>query len=155
MFIGAVKLTKNTETSNHKYVGYGICFDEGSNFSIGNINNNIIVLGKDLIQGLTTTGTGNTIYVEKIYKANMTEPNKKFVLSLHYNGDDSYLFVNGLKRLKFKAQSFTNNMKSQVFGIGNISSDWSLTNSTKTSLYGNIYDFGIDYEPFSWCKNNL
>ena len=34
--------------------------------------NNIIVLGKDFIQGLTTTGTGNTIYVEKIYKANMT-----------------------------------------------------------------------------------
>ena len=114
--------------------------------------NNIIVLGKDFIQGLTTTGTGNTIYVEKIYKTNMTEPNKNFVLSLHYNGDDSYLFVNGVKQLKFKARSFTNNMKSQVFGIGNISSDWSLTNSTKTSLYGNIYDFGIGYEPLTGVK---
>ena len=87
---GAVKVAKDVSTSNYKYVGYGICFDEGSNFSIGNIangknaivlgcdanssshannkKNNIIVLGKDFIQGLTTTGTGNIIYVEIIYK---------------------------------------------------------------------------------------
>ena len=48
----------------------------------------------------------------------MTEPNKKHILSLHDNGDNSYLFVNGFEQLKFKAQSFTNNMKSQVFCIG-------------------------------------
>ena len=73
---GAVKLTKDVNTSNYKYVGYGICFDEGSDFSIGSISNliilgcdtsssshannqknNIIVSGKDFIQGLTTTGT--------------------------------------------------------------------------------------------------
>ena len=84
---GAVKLTKDLDTSNYKYAGYGICFDENSNFIIGNITNgksviilgcdasssshtnnkkdNIIFLGKDFIQGLTTTGTENTIYVEK------------------------------------------------------------------------------------------
>ena len=46
---GAVKLTKDVNTSNYKYVGYGICFDEGSNFSIGNITNgkNVIILGCD------------------------------------------------------------------------------------------------------------
>ena len=82
----------------------------------------------------------------------MTEPNKKFVLSLDYNDDDSYLFVNGVEQLKFKAHSFTNNVKSQVFCIGNISSDWSLTNSTKTSVYGNVYDFAIDCEPLSGLK---
>ena len=70
---GAVKITNNADTSNYNYVGYGICFDEDSNFSIGNITNgrnvinlgcdasssphtsnrknNIIVLGKDFIQG--------------------------------------------------------------------------------------------------------
>ena len=134
---GAVKLIKDVNTSNYKYVGYGICFDEGSNFSIGNITNrknliflgcdassfshvnnkknNIIVLGKDFIQGLTTTSTGNTIYVEKIYKTNMTEPNEKLVLSLHYNGDDSHLFVNGVEQLKFKTQSFTDNTKAKYF----------------------------------------
>ena len=30
--------------------------------------------------------------------------------------------------------------------LGNISSDWSLTNGTKTGLYGNAYDFAIDYQ---------
>ena len=46
---GAVKLIKDVNTSNYKYVGYGICFDEGSNFSIGNITNgkNLIFLGCD------------------------------------------------------------------------------------------------------------
>ena len=82
----------------------------------------------------------------------MTEPNKKLALSLHYNGDDSYLFVNGVQELKFKAQSFTNDIKSKVFCIGNISSDWSSTNSTKTELYENVYDFAIDYEPLSGVK---
>ena len=42
--LGAVKLTKDVSTSNYKYEGYGICFDEGSSFSIGNITN-----GKDVI----------------------------------------------------------------------------------------------------------
>ena len=78
------------------------------------------VLGKDFIQGVTTvcpaalsgrTGKGTTIYTEKIYKHNFTEPNKKFVLSLHYNGDDSYLFVNGGEKLKFKAKTFSGQVK--------------------------------------------
>ena len=43
-------------------------------------------------------------------------------------------------------------MKSQVFCIGNIGSIWSLTNSTKPSLYGNVYDFAIDYEPLAGVK---
>ena len=37
---GGVKMTKNaTDTSKHKYEGYGICFDEGGTFSKGNISN--------------------------------------------------------------------------------------------------------------------
>ena len=126
--------------------------DASSPSHANNKKNNIIVLGKDFIQGQETTGTGNTVYVEKIYKTNLTEPNKKFVLSIHYNGDDSYLFVNGVEQLKFKAQSCTYNMKNQTFCIGNTSSDWNLTNSTKTNLYGNVYDFAIDYEPLTSAK---
>ena len=42
---GGVKITKDaTDTSKHKYEGYGICFDEGRTFSKGNINNGRIVL---------------------------------------------------------------------------------------------------------------
>ena len=36
---GAMQITKNADTSKYKYKGYGICFDEGRLFSIGNINN--------------------------------------------------------------------------------------------------------------------
>ena len=35
-FCGAVKITEDASASDHNnYIGYGICFDEGSNFSIG------------------------------------------------------------------------------------------------------------------------
>ena len=53
--------------------------------------NNIYVLGKDFVQGINDT----TIYAEKNYKTNFTKPNKKFVLSLHYNFSNSYLFISG------------------------------------------------------------
>ena len=75
-----------------------------------NRQNEIYVLGKDFTQGVTTVGPtaltgktskGTTIYAEKVYKHNFTKPNEKFVLSLPYNGDNSYLFVNGGEELKF------------------------------------------------------
>ena len=64
-----------------------------------NKTQNIYVLGKDFVQGINNL----TIYAENIYKINFTEHSKKFVLSLHYNGDNSYLFVNGIEELKFKS----------------------------------------------------
>ena len=54
---------------------------------------NSSVLGKDFIKRIDNT----TIYTEKMYSTNFTIGNKKFCLSLHYNGDSSYLFVNGKK----------------------------------------------------------
>ena len=117
----AMEITKNTDTS--KYKGYGICFDEGSMFSMGNINNgrnviifgvhensvihsnnktnNIYIMGDGFVQGIADT----TLYTEKIYSQNFTQPSKKFVLSLYYNGDDSYLFANGRQELKFKTKA--------------------------------------------------
>ena len=111
-----------------------------------NKTQNIYVLRKDFVQGINNT----TIYPEKIYKTNFTEHSKKIVLSLHYNGDDSYLFVKGTQELKFK--SAINYRDRNLLCLGNISSDWSLTNSTKTGLYGYVYDFGIDYVPLSDVK---
>ena len=87
---------------------------------------------------------------QKLYKTNFTEPNKKFVLSLHYNGDDSYLFVNGVEQLRFKTDN--NEIQKLPLTLGNISSDWSLTNATKTGLFGCVYDFAADYVPVSGVK---
>ena len=111
--------------------------------------NNIYVLGKDFVQDISNTGhTG--IYSEKLYKTNFTEHDKKFVLSLHYNGDDSYLFFNGAQELKFKTKN--SEIHKHLLCLGNLSSDWSTTNSTKTSLYGNVYDLAVDYVPISGVK---
>ena len=68
-------------------------------FSSHNTNqlNNIYVLGKEFIHGVSSkSGSSSTIYAEKLYKTSFIEQNKKIVLSLHYNGDNSYLFVNGV-----------------------------------------------------------
>ena len=52
---------------------------------------NALFLGKDSIQISDTTA----IQAEDELKTNCTIPNKKFILSLRYNGDsDSYLFIN-------------------------------------------------------------
>ena len=113
VLFGAMEITENADTSKYNYKGYGICFDESGTFSKGNINNgsslvhannkanHIYVMGDLYIQGINDT----TLYVEKVYSQNFTQPSKKFVLSLHYNGDDSYLFVNGKQELKFKCKT--------------------------------------------------
>ena len=61
--------------------------------------NNIYLMGTGLTQGINDT----TIYAEKNFYRNFTDFGKKIMLSLHYNDDDSYLFVNGSQELKFKA----------------------------------------------------
>ena len=47
---------------------------------------------------------GTTLTAEKKYSINFTENKKKFCLSLHYNGANSCLFVDGTKIIKFKAR---------------------------------------------------
>ena len=97
-------------------------------------------MGKELIQGIN----GTTIYAEKNFYRNFTDPGKKFVLSLYYNGNDSYLFVNVSQELKFKAK--TDQLVKEKLCIGNLSDQWTTSESEKTGLYGKIYDFVVDYE---------
>ena len=74
---------------------------------------------------------------------NFTATNKKFVLSLHYNGDDSYLFINGKRELKFKAKD--DQIVKEILCLGNISDDWTAANAQKTGFCGEIYDFAVVY----------
>ena len=117
----AVKLTKNADIDKYKYSGCGIGFDskgsfshpsgrfgknvvifgaDMSSFSHANNKTSILHLGKDFIQGIN----GTTIHAEKLYSTNFTVANKRFCLSLHYNGDNSFLFVNGKEIINFKAK---------------------------------------------------
>ena len=72
------------------------------------------------------------------------------MLSLHYNGDDSYLFVNGKQELKFNAK--TDQLVKETLCIGNLSDQWTTSESEKTGLYGKIYDFVVDYEQILGVK---
>ena len=56
-----------------------------------------------------------------MYSINFTEKNKKFCLSLHYNGANSYLFVNGTEIHKFKAKD--SKIVATPLCLGNISKD--------------------------------
>ena len=94
--------------------------------------NHICVMGDGLTQGINDT----TLYAEKNYFRNFTETFSKFVLSLHYNGDESYLFVNGRQELKFKAK--TDQLVREKLCIGNLSDQWTASKSEKTGSYGNI-----------------
>ena len=73
-----------------------------------------------------------------------TDPGKKYIISLYYNGDDSYVFVNGRQELKFKAK--TVQLVKEKSCIRNLSDQWTVSESEKTGSYGYIYDFLVDYQ---------
>ena len=121
-FFGAVKLTKNADTDKYKYSGYGRGFDSQSAFSlpdssieknaiifgddmsssvfIGNRKKDILTLGDGPIQGLDDA----TLTAKAKYSINFTESSRNFCLSFHYNGSNSFLFVNATKIYQFKAK---------------------------------------------------
>ena len=166
---GVMQITKNSDTSKYNYKGYGKCFDEGSQFAHtiteggrAHTTNgrNVLIFGVDMSFSVHVTNRANniyvmvdgftqgihdaTLYVEKNYYRNFTDLGKKFMLSLHYNSDDSYLFVNGRQELKFKCK--TDQLVKEKLCIGNLSDQWTTSESEKTGVYGKIYDFVVDYE---------
>ena len=97
-------------------------------------------MGDAFVQGINDT----TLYAEKMYRRNFTQLSTKFVLSLHYSGNNSYLFLNGKQELKFKTK--TESLVKEKLCIGNLSDKWRTSESEKAGLYGNTYDFVVDYE---------
>ena len=78
-----------------------------------------------------------------MYSINFTVTKKKSCLSLHYNGANSYLFVNGTEIYKFKAKD--SEIVASPLRLGNISKDWSVDNMKKTGFTGYVSDFRLDY----------
>ena len=58
-----------------------------------------------------------------MYSINFTVTKEKFCLGLHYNGANSYLFVNGSEIYKFKVKD--SEIVSTLLCLGNISKEWS------------------------------
>ena len=65
-----------------------------------------------------------------MYSTNFTVTNKKLCLSLHYNGDNSYLFVNGKEIINFKAKA--SEIVLYPLCLGRLSKDFSPSNTHKT-----------------------
>ena len=100
--------------------------------------------GKDiLILGLGPTfGLGEkALSAEKMFSISFTKVNRKFCLSLHYNGANSYLFVNGTEIYKFTAKDsmiIPNNLC-----LGNVSKDFSTSNMKKLDLMDTFMILGL------------
>ena len=114
-------MTKNPDIDKYKYSGYGIGFERREEFSLDNgIDRNVIISGlnlssspdtdnkkKDLLildKG-PTQGLEHTMTAQKMNQFILAKITKKFRLNLHYNGTNSYLFVNGSEIIKFKAKA--------------------------------------------------
>ena len=116
---GAMQITKNaTDNDKNNYNGYGICFDERSEF------------GHTITEGghAHTTDARNVL----IFGADIS-------FSVHA--------TNRANHIKFKAK--TDQLVKEKLCIGNLSDQWTTSESEKTGVYGKIYDFVVDYEQIS------
>ena len=151
------KSTKNADLDWYKYSGFGIGFDSRSGFLFtdGSMGKNVIIFGTDMSWSMhidnkgknisifgkqTTQGLdGITFTAEGKYPINFTQFGKRFVLSLHYNVSNSFLFVNDTKVNQFKAKNLE--IKDYALCLGNISKDFTINNMKKTGLKGVVKFF--------------
>ena len=63
---------------------------------------------------------------------------------MHYNGANSYLFVNGTEIHKFKAKD--SGIVATPLWLGNISKYFFVDDMKKTGLNRYVYDLSVDYD---------
>ena len=158
---GATDIAKISDKEKYVYSGYGITFNSTDWWSFSNdIAKNVIIFGVDnssssyvdnrknnfLILGLDPTFeiNGNFCSPEKIISINFTKANTKFCLSLHYNVDNSYLFVNEKEIIKLKVDNRNVNFPT-LYCLGSISDGFSATEFREVSSNGDVYYFSVDY----------
>ena len=96
-----------------------------SSLHIDNKKKDILILPDGLTQGLDDT----TLTAEGKYLINFTQETKRCVLSLHYNGSNSLLFVNTTKIYQLKAKD--SEIKDYTMWLVNISKDFTINNMKK------------------------
>ena len=111
-----------------------------SSVPIDDKKRDILILGKDPTQGVDDT----TFTAEAQYSVNFSRSNRKNCLSMHYNGNNSFLYVNAIKIYRFKAKD--SEIKQYPLCLGNISGDSSTNNMDRTGLNGCVYDFSLIIE---------
>ena len=112
-----------------------------SSVHVDNKGEDILILGKGPTQGLDD----RTLTTEAKYPINFTQSRKRFVLSLHYSGSNSFLFVNATKAYQFKAKD--SELKGYVLCSGNASKDFTINNMKKNRIKRNCNFFSVDFNP--------
>ena len=96
---GAVSITKNADIDKNKYSGYGIGFDRGSIYSVGNgFGRNVIIIGVDMSYSVYVDNKGKDILIfgkgptqglgehsltaAKMYSVSFTDHRKKMLFEL-------------------------------------------------------------------------
>ena len=118
---GSVKPTNNADLDNCKCTGYGIGFDSRTEFLFtdGGFGKNVIIFGADMSSSAHVDNKGKDIYIhgdgptlddttltaKAKYPINFTQSGKRFVLSLRYNGSNSFLFANAAKYINSKQKN--------------------------------------------------
>ena len=152
---GSVKKTKNSDVNTYVYNGYGLPFYTGDFFihPQGGIAYNVIVFGADKPENVLVLGKGSakinnkTVDAVKIYTPNISTTVSKRVLSLHYNKQNSHILVNNNEIAVFTAKD--SEINNDPICLGNISKDFSETNTETMGLYRSVYYFSIDDNPTS------
>ena len=99
--------------------------DKSSSVHFDNKNKDILILGDGPAQGLDDT----TLTAETRYPIKFAHTRKRFVLSLHYNGSNSFLFVNATIIYLFKAKDCK--IKDYALCLGNILKYFTINNMKK------------------------
>ena len=153
-------MTENADIDKYGYSGYEIGFGKRSTLLFsGGFGQNVIIFGGDMSSSVQvnnktkdililgkgpTEGLENTLTAEKMHSISFTVTKRKFCLSLHYNGANSYLFVNGTEIYKFMEKD--SEIVAAPLCLENISNDWSVDNMKKTGFNGYFYVFSVDYD---------
>ena len=104
----------------------------------------------DIIKQNKVACNHRKIYAEQTYPTNFTVTNKKFCLSLHYNGYNSYLFVHGKEIVKFESKD--SEIVPYPLCLGNISKDFNLTIHKKQDYLDMFMNLVLIIEPFQMIK---
>ena len=112
-----------------------------SSVHVDNKGKDILILGEGPTQGLDDT----TLTAEVKHLINFTQSGKRFVLSLHYNGSNSFLFVIVTKVCQFKAKN--SKIKDYALRLDNVSKDFTINNMKKAGLIGFVNFFSVDFNP--------
>ena len=111
-----------------------------SSVHVDNKGKYILIVGEGPTQGLDDT----TLTAEAKYSINFSRLQRKFCFFLHYNGRNSFLFVNATKIYQFKAHDCE--IKKYPLGLGNVSKDFTSINmKKKEGLNGYAFEFSVDF----------